>query len=1273
MNKTAIKNFAIWARNKLRADIILKAGLLGITDKEIANPLPQSTNDLQIFDIGTSQPVRLEGKTAIDQRKSLVAAIRAKKLKHAEAFDAVIEEVAYTWFNRLIAVRFMEVNDYLPSRVRVLSSENSAKAEPDFVTNPFDTDLDFSENEINLIDNLKDNNKSDELFQFLFIKQCNKLNEILPELFEKTNDYTELLLNVSFTDKDGVVYHLVHDISEDDFNIEKQGQVEIIGWLYQYYNTEPKDKVFGRPSGQKIRKEDVPAATQLFTPDWIVRYMVENSLGRIAIHNLKYGDWDDTEKAKIDTFKSKWKYYLEEAEQSPEIIDRFRMEESHKYNKGDVPPYVDSTFLDSCMGSGHILVYAFDVFMDIYTAQGYTERDAAQRIVEKNLYGLEIDDRAAQLAYFAVMMKARFYDRRFLTRGFRPNLCSIQESNSLNADYLELFGDLKPTAQKLVDEFIDAKEYGSILNLKITTGEIAQLETKYSEIEENIYDNVFDTIRQVGLRTAFVPLIRQAKIMVQKYSVVCTNPPYMGGSGMSTKLSAFVKKYYPDSKADLFAAFMEKCNDYTAQGGYTAMITMHSWMFLSSFEKLRQKLLLQTTVNMAHLGARAFDQIGGEVVQVTTYVNRKNHIKDYLTTYKRLIEPNTENAKREAFLTDKFDYTTNADNFSKIPGSPIAYWVSQSIIEVFENDTLGKLAYPCQGMATTNNDKFLRLWSEVDINKVLFNGTSEEDTCKGYKWFPYNKGGSFRKWYGNNYLLVNFKNKGKEICDYIDKHSKVNHKGRVINRNCYFKECFTWSALAQGSFSCRYSPNGYIFDTKGSSCFCQDGMLFYYMALTNSVVNVELMKILAPTLDFNCGTIAKIPVVCDKTQQGVIDTTVEDCIQRCKDEWDSFEISWDFEEHPFARWSKGLWDCTNIAASMDYFYGGHPKVSCPIELCFMLWQGECNDRFNKLKANEEELNRIFIDIYGLQDELTPEVEDKDVTVRKADLQRDMRSFVSYAVGCMFGRYSLDKEGLVFAGGDFDNTYWKFKGQAACNENGELPFGSGYAGLSLAPYHYPKLRDSDDWQTATKLSFEPDADNCIPITDTAYFEDDIVGRFCEFVKVVFGEDTLEANLEFISKALGNKGNTSRDIIRNYFLNDFFKDHCKTYQKRPIYWLFDSGKQNGFKALVYMHRWNADTIGNMRVEYLHRIQRTYEKEIEREQDTIDNSNNNREKAAAAKRKEKLQKQLKEAKDYDAKVAHLALSRPDIDLDDGVKVNYEKVQTAQDGKKLQILAKI
>lgn len=1227
MNKTAIKNFAIWARNKLRADIILKAGLLGITDKDIANPLPQSTDDLQIFDIGTSQPVRLEGKTAIDQRKSLVAAIRAKKLKHAEAFDAVIEEVAYTWFNRLIAVRFMEVNDYLPSRVRVLSSENPAKAEPDFVTNPFDTDLDFTEDEINLIDNLKDNNKSDELFQFLFIKQCNKLNEILPELFEKTNDYTELLLNVSFTDKDGVVYHLVHDISEDDFNIEKQGQVEIIGWLYQYYNTEPKDKVFGRPSGQKIRKEDVPAATQLFTPDWIVRYMVENSLGRIAIHNLKYGDWDDTERAKIDTFKSKWKYYLEEAEQSPEIVERFRMEESHKYNKGDVPPYVNSTFLDPCMGSGHILVYAFDVFMDIYTAQGFTERDAAQRIVEKNLYGLELDDRATQLAYFAVMMKARSYDRRFLTRGIRPNLCSIQESNGLNTDYLELFGDLKPTAQKIVDEFIDAKEYGSILNLKITKDEIAQLEKKYNEIKDTEYDNLYDSANQTILITTLAPLIRQAKIMVQKYEVVCTNPPYMGGSGMSAKLNAFVKKYYPDSKADLFSVFMEKCNDYTAQGCYTAMITMQSWMFLSSFEKLRKKLLLQTTVNMAHLGARAFEQIGGEVVQVTTYVNRKNHIKEYLTTYKRLIESNTENAKREAFLTDLYDYTANSDNFSKIPGSPIAYWVSEKVFFAFDN--LPKLSSMCDvknGMSTTNNNRFVRHWYECLIDKIGFNypdRISAKESKK--KWFPYNKGGEYRKYYGNIGLVVNWENDGFEI----KKAAEGATGGRIVSQDFYFKPSLSWSKVTAGHFVLRYFPQGFLFDVAGPSIFANKELQLYIAALMNSNLKYKLLEELYPTMNYEMGQVSSTPVNVDATFKSKIIQLAIENINLSKSDWDAFETSWDYIEHPYVRWSKGLWDVTAIAATMDYYYGGHPEVSCPLELCFMLWQGECNDRFNKLKANEEELNCIFIDIYDLQNELIPEVEDKDVTVRKADLQRDMRSFISYAVGCMLGRYSLDTEGLAYAGGEWDSEKYK--------------------------------------------KFIPDEDNCIPITDTAYFEDDIVGRFCEFVKIVYGEDTLEANLEFVAKALGNKGNTSRDIIRNYFLNDFFKDHCKIYQKRPIYWLFDSGKQNGFKALVYMHRWNADTIGNMRVEYLHRIQRTYEKEIEREQDTIDNTTNNRDRAAATKRKEKLQKQLKEAKDYDAKVAHLALSRPNIDLDDGVKVNYEKVQTAQDGKKLQILAKI
>lgn len=1233
MNKTAIKNFAIWARNKLRADIILKAGLLGITDKGIVEPQKPTADDLQIFDIGTSQPVQLKGRTAIEQRDSLVAAIKAKHLKQSEAFDAVIEEVAYTWFNRLIAVRFMEVNDYLPSRVRVLSSENPAKAEPDFVTNPFDTDLEFAPAELDLIDDLKDHNKSDELFQFLFIKQCNKLNEILPELFEKTNDYTELLLNVSFTDKDGVVWHLVHDIPEDDFNIEKEGQVEIIGWLYQYYNTEPKDKVFGRPSGQKIRKEDVPAATQLFTPDWIVRYMVENSLGRIAIHNLKYGDWNDTERAKIDTFKSKWKYYLEEAEQSQEIVARFRFEESHKYVKGDTPPYVNSTFLDPCMGSGHILVYAFDVFMDIYTAQGYTERDAAQRIVEKNLYGLELDDRATQLAYFAVMMKARSYDRRFLTRGIRPNLCSIQESNSLNTDYLELFGDLKPTAQKLVDEFIDAKEYGSILNLKITADELAQLESKYAEIDDTIYDNIFDTIRQVGLRTIFLPLIRQAKIMVKKYDVVCTNPPYMGGGGMSPKLNDYVKLQYSDSKADLFSVFIEKGNNWTVSDGYNSMVTMQSWMFLTSFEKMRKSILSTRTItSLMHMENMVMGIAFGTAVTVI----KNCRISQYKGIYTQVALKDIKNGKPSVFPNISNRYAEiSSDEFSKIPSSPIAYWASAQNIKAYETyKPIDYYADLKKGMSTADDKRFLRLWFEVSSAKTQMFCDFEKA-----KWFHINKGGSFCRWFGNNEYVVNWERNGLEM--------KAFKKSVIRNEQYYFRDnALTWTYVTNYKLNARYVYKS-TFAAVGPCIFANDENKYYILSLLNSkVAQLYADNVGGETITYEIGEISKIPCNIDSlVKDGVISTTIIN-IELCKKFWDSFETSWDFKKHPF------------VINSLLAFGEGFEKTHCMmLSDVYRAWESECNERFNQLKSNEEELNRIFIDIYGLQDELTPEVEDKDVTVRKADLQRDMRSFVSYAVGCMFGRYSIYKEGLLFAGEKYSLEAFVEKLNQREGTVSEEEINRAY---------------NNEGVIINEMFF-PDEDNCIPITDTPYFEDDIVGRFCEFVKVVFGEDTLEANLEFVAKALGNKGNTSRDIIRNYFLNDFFKDHCKIYQKRPIYWLFDSGKQNGFKALVYMHRWNADTIGNMRVEYLHRIQRTYEKEIEREQDTIDNTTNNRDRAAATKRKEKLVKQLKEAKDYDAKVAHLALSRPDIDLDDGVKINYEKVQTAPDGKKLQILAKI
>lgn len=880
MNKSAIKNFAIWARNKLISEVKYKAGLLGITDKGIAEPLPQSTDDLQFFDIGTKQPAQLKGKTAIEQRRSLVAAIKAKSLKYCDAYEAVMEEVAYTWFNRLIAIRFMEVNDYLPSRVRVLSSENPAKAEPDFVTNPFDTDLEFTDAELDLIDDFKDRSKSEELFQFLFIKQCNKLNEILPELFEKTDDYTELLLNVSFTDKDGVVWHLVHDIDEDDFNVEKEGQVEIIGWLYQYYNTEPKDKVFARPSGQKIRKEDVPAATQLFTPDWIVRYMVENSLGRVYSSKLKAQSSKsigELEKEVAD--KMGWKYFLPQAEQSPEVeaemLNSFKLEAlSFELTK----------FLDPCMGSGHILVYAFEVFMDIYRSLGYTERDAAQRIVEKNLYGLELDDRAAQLAYFAVMMKARSYDRRFLTRGIRPNLCSIQESNNLNYDYLALFGDLLPLAVKLCDEFKDAKEYGSILNLQITADEIAQLESKYNEIINEVYDNMFDIARQAGLRTLFAPLLKQAKTMVKKYEVVCTNPPYMGGNGMSQKLNSFVKRYYPDSKADLFAVFMEKCLDFTEIGYYTAMITMHSWMFLTSFEKLRHKLLKLTTINMAHLGARAFDQIGGEVVQTTTFVNQKAKIDNYVSTYKRLVAASDENAKREAFQMPYNDYNRSVDSFFNVPGIPIAYWVSSNLIKAYSYNTINSIADCCTGMQTGNNDKYVRVWYEVSYPQTAMYNESGI-----YK--RYNCGGEYRKWYGNHTNVVYWANAGEKI--------RLEKSSVIRNEKYFYKEGLSWKRIGSNGIGLRILPPMFIFDQAGDSMFLHNERDIYYtLAFLNSTVARCCFEFIAPTLNLTAGNMNRLPFLYNEENAECINQIVRSNIRDSKNDWDSFETSWDFKKHP---------------------------------------------------------------------------------------------------------------------------------------------------------------------------------------------------------------------------------------------------------------------------------------------------------------------------------------------------------------------------------------
>lgn len=812
------------------------------------------------------------------------------------------------------------------------------------------------------------------------------------------------------------------------------------------------------------------------------------------------------------------------------------------------------------MGSGHILVYMFDVLVKIYEAYGYSARDAVKSIVENNLYGLDIDDRAAQLAYFAVMMKARQYDRRFFSRGIQPHVYAIVESNHVDSFALEYFcnGDakLKKAMDTIISELNDAKEYGSILT--VTPQDWDALYARFAEIKKEIH------LAQEAALRELLPLVQTAEALAQKYDTVVTNPPYMGSSGMSAKLSNYVKKNYPDSKSDLFAVFIEKCGQMPKKNGYQAMITQHAWMFLSSFEKLREKMMLTETVNMAHLGARAFEEIGGEVVQTTTFVRCANHVEGYKGTYCRLIEPTSQQGKENLFLTASNRFITVQDKFSKIPGKPITYWVSNQFCKAFDAKTVESYSFKvCKGGFTGNNDKYLRLWYE--ISNIYLNGV----------WHKYSKGGGFRKWYGNSQHVIYWKNNGEEL--------KNNPKAGMGASQYYGKPHFVWSGISTGLPSFRYDEDDVYFDDVSPAIIFSESKNWYLLGLLNSAVVSKILALIAPTIHFQAGDIKSIPVKMGGSN--FEEYLVKDSVNIGKTDWNSFETSWDFQKHPLLR---------NVSA---------------ISEAFTQWQTECDDRFNQLKANEEELNRIFIDIYDLQDELTPEVEDKDVTVRKADLGRDIRSFISYAVGCMFGRYSLDVDGLAYAGGE--------------------------------------------WDAGKYVSFAADKDNIIPICDDEYFEDDIVGLFVKFVKTVYGADTLDENLKFIADALGGKG-TPKEVIRNYFLNDFYADHCKIYQKRPIYWLFDSGKKNGFKALIYMHRYREDTIARIRTDYVHEQQGRYRTAIADLESRIANADTGS-RVKLTKQLTKLQNQAEELRVYEEKIHHLADQMIRIDLDDGVKHNY------------------
>lgn len=1162
MDKNAIKKFAVWARTELIARVSLKGVEYGITEDNI--------EDANADSVGGKVLTADEKK----QRQALIAEINDKGYKQ------VMEEVAYTWFNRFSALRFMEVNGYLPSHVRVFTDEEN-NFKPQIITEAIHLDLDGLNME--KVYELKDAEKTEELYKYLLTVQCNALNKILPGMFQKIADYTELLLPDNLLREGSVIQQMIELIPEDDW----KDAVQIIGWLYQYYNSEKKDDVFAAlKKNVKITKENIPAATQLFTPDWIVRYMVENSLGRLWLEG--HPDAKDqllpTEEEQSayaagnrDMEDTKWHYYLEEAEQEPGV--QAQLAEIRKEYAALTPDQLK--VIDPCSGSGHILAYMFDVLMKIYESYGYTTREAVASIVENNLYGLDIDDRAAQLAYFAVMMKARQYDRRFFSRGIQPHVYAIVESNHVDQFALEYFcnGDakLKKAMDTIISELHDAKEYGSILT--VTPQDWSALYARFAEIKEDIHIS-----REVALR-GLLPLVQVAEALAQKYDVVVTNPPYMGSGGMGAKLTDFVKKSYPDSKSDMSTVCMEKSLSMCRKNGLMTMINIPVWMFLASYENFRNALLRDNTIiNMIHPGRGIF----GSDFGTTTFVFRKSNPCGYIGCYHRLFDAQGEvksNEEREkAFLDKKGQFYADQLNFSKIPGNPVAYWVSDILMEAFAKEIfIGDICEPRVGMATANNDRFIRLWYEVGMDKIgLGMKCREEAVNSKKKWFPFAKGGEFRKWYGNNDYVVNWENDGIEIRNFKDEKT-----GRIRSHNYnldyIFQSAITWTVISSATTSFRFCPEGFLYSNSGYGMFFpHKNDIPAILGFLNTSVVMSILSVLSPTIGFESGYLRKIPYLSTPDE---VTAVVNECISIARADWDSFETSWDFKHHPLLR-----------------------KVPTIAE-AFEQWQAECDDRFNHLKSNEEELNRIFIDIYGLQDELTPEVEDKDVTVRKADLGRDIRSFISYAVGCMFGRYSLDVDGLTYAGGEWDDSKY--------------------------------------------TSFAADKDNIIPICDDEYFEDDIVGLFVEFVKTVYGADVLDENLKFIADALGGKGQP-KDVIRNYFLSDFYSDHCKIYQKRPIYWLFDSGKKNGFKALIYMHRYQPDTIARIRTDYVHEQQARYRTAIADLEQRIANASTG-ERVKLNRKLTTLQAQDTEIRTYEEKIHHLADQMISIDLDDGVKKNY------------------
>ncbi len=1173
MNKTVLKNFVTNARKELIDKVKAKAFKVGITEENIKKAQFES-----------SDAIYIDGKqlSAAEKKQREKLILRINEIGYRQ----VIEEVAYTWFNRFTALRFMEVNNYLPTKVRVLSSSNSGSSEPDIIREALRVDLDIDKE---WVYELKLNNKTEELFSYLVIKQCSSLNKVLPFMFETIDDYKEILFPEGLLVKESFLQKMT-DIKVIDESYWEN--VEIIGWLYQFYNSDEKIRV-NKETGRH-KKEEIPFITQLFTPEWIVKYMVQNSLGRL---------WIESHPENNDLIFD-WKYYFQNNNKN------FDFDEL-------LTPYVDKQLrvedikcLDPAMGSGHILVYLFEVLYEIYIKCGYMEREIPKLIIENNLFGLDIDDRAYQLACFSLIMKALKYNSRFLRiierEGIIINLASVQETNCFNNNDIAYFadeekGDKYNKTSEFIEQFRDAKIYGSLL--KVDQFDVEFFKNRLEDIIQNPVEYLDQVESRDKITAYFNNWILQAVIMSQNYNVVITNPPYIGSRRMNDKLVKLLNEKYSDSKVDTCTAFMEM-DHYLKKNGFLAMVNQHSWMFTSSFSALREKIIRTKTIDtMLHLGSGAFEEIGGEVVQSTAFVLRNTAIENFNGDYIRVVDYRNSSEKELRTIESAIDVTAkdrfleDINKFTSILEKPIAYWASDDLLNAFNKSLpVGQIAEPKAGLSTGNNPYFQKEWFEVEFLKIGFNYKNIKETETGlHKWFPCNSGGDFRKWYGNNEVVVNWENNGNEIRNFKFENGKLRSAPR--NTEWFFKEGLTWTKISSGNFAVRYKEPGFIFDDTGRSAFTEDPKLIkIIIGLFCSKLAFEILKILNPTMSFTNGDIYRVPFLNDEIRaySKEIVQLVNANIDIGKKEWDSFETSWNFKKHPFLIYNSEM---NNI------------------EVAYKEWSNQSLYWIHEMKHNEETLNSIFIDLYGIQNELTPTVDESNITLRKADIYTDVRSFISYAVGCLFGRYSLDEEGIVYAGGHFN------------------------------PEKYRK--------------FIADKDNIVPIFSGAYFEDDMVSRLIDFIKVSFGELSLAENLEFVAKILGKKNSeTSKEAITRYFLNDFYKEHLQTYRKKPIYWLFTSGKQKAFNCLIYMHRYDKSTLSRIRTDYLHELQIRLDAGRKVLLHTINGEGNKKEISHAKKELKSLELKIEELRAYDEKLHHMADMQIEINLDEGVAVNYAKL---------------